>query len=264
MLKVQTLALNARVLEANEEAEHVLILHGLFAASDNLLRLGKYLSDRYTVHLIDLRNHGDSPHAEEMSYPLMAEDVYRYIVERDLGKVFVIGHSMGGKTAMQLALSHPEVLNKLIVGDIAPVRYEPSHQNIIDGLTVLQDTPPLNRKQADEVLGQFVDALEVRQFLIKNLRKQADQQGLSLRFNLDAIKKNYLALIDAPSGDNFDGATLFIAGQNSDYILPEHQKRTLKLFPSAQLKVIPNASHWLHAEKPEVFNALCARFLASV
>ncbi|MCH2158135.1 MAG: alpha/beta fold hydrolase [Oleiphilaceae bacterium] len=255
--------LNARVLEGPEEVnKHVVILHGLFAASDNLLRLGKHLAEGYTVHLLDLRNHGNSFHVTDMNYLLMANDVNEYLTHQNINSVALIGHSMGGKTAMQYALSYPDTVEALIVADIAPVEYKPAHVQILKGLEYLANYPPANRQEADTALNKFVEDVGVRQFLIKNLKAVGEEsKKLGWRFNLNAIQSNYYNVLAAPVGEEFNGPTLFIAGALSDYIAPEYRDITTKLFPHAQLKVIPDTSHWLHAEKPQVFNALCERFL---
>ena len=252
----------SRQIGPGEATNHVVILHGLFAASDNLQTLGKALSEHYRVHLLDLRNHGQSPQASELNYGVMAQDVIEYLDDQKIEQAALIGHSMGGKTAMQVALNYPHRVKGLIVADIAPVRYDPGHEHILEGLQALEQTPVTSRKMADETLSQWIDEWGVRQFLIKSLRRADDgSPGLVWRFNYDAIKKNYLEILSAPQGDRYDGPVLFIAGARSDYILPEHKDQTLRLFPHAQLKIIPDTSHWLHAEKPEVFNAMCVRFL---
>lgn len=252
----------SRQLGAADAAHHVIILHGLFAASDNLLTLGKALSEDYRVHLLDLRNHGQSPKSPSLNYSLMAQDVLEYLDDQEIDQAALIGHSMGGKTAMQVALNAPERIASLIVADIAPVRYSPGHEHILEGLQALEEHPVSSRQAADEVLSDWIDDGGVRQFLIKNLRRSEDGRSeLVWRFNLAAIKASYLDILSAPRGGQYDRPVLFIAGARSDYILPEHREQSLKLFPQAQLKIIPNASHWLHAEKPEVFNAMCGRFL---
>jgi len=244
--------------------KHVVILHGLFAASDNLLRLGKTLGDEYRVHMLDLRNHGASPHCPDMTYVMMAHDVLAYMEAQKVDQFALVGHSMGGKTAMQVALLAPQKVLGLLVADIAPVRYAPSHQKIIEGIKAVAAEHVTSRQEADAVLAHYVDSLGVRQFLIKNLRRENGAQDLVWRFNLSAIVSNYSNILEAPQGERYDGAVQFISGELSDYILPSHRDETLALFPHAQLKVIPQTSHWLHAEKPEVFNAMCKRFLKAV
>lgn len=255
----------SRKLGSEDATNHVVILHGLFAASDNLLTLGKALSEEYRVHLLDLRNHGQSPQSPELNYIAMAKDVLDYMDDQSINQAALIGHSMGGKTAMQVALAFPERVAGLIVADIAPVQYTPGHEHILEGLQELAENPVSSRQAADEALSKWIEEWGVRQFLIKNLRR-ADNGSSELiwRFNLEAINANYLNILAAPYGDRYERSVLFISGARSDYILPEHKEQTQNLFPNAQLKIIPDTSHWLHAEKPEVFNAMCARFLHQV
>lgn len=256
--------LHYRALLNLETKRHVIVLHGLFAASDNLLRLGKELAESFNVYLVDLRNHGESPHSSDMNYMLMAQDVIELMDSLSLESCAIVGHSMGGKVAMQLALNFPERIERIIVADIAPVNYEPRHEQIIQGLESLDESPPSSRADADKALARFVDDASVRQFLIKNLRKSSAQPGvLTWRFNLQAIVAHYSAILGAPSGVSYLKPTLFIAGELSDYITPAYRDTTLELFPKAAVKIIQGASHWLHAQKPDVFNALCARFLSA-
>lgn len=256
--------LHSRQILNPDSERHVVILHGLFAASDNLLRLGKDLSEHYNVHLLDLRNHGQSPHVEEISYELMAQDVASYLSDSNISEAILVGHSMGGKVAMQLALQEPNLVIAVIVGDIAPVAYSPGHEAILAGLNWLQTHPPMNRQEADEALAEFIEEPAVRQFLIKSLRSGESGKGLVWRFNLDSLNRHYRNIIAAPAGEPFEKPVLFIAGELSNYIQPEHQKETLALFPRAQLKIISGATHWLHAEKPELFASACIRFLDSI
>ncbi|KZY90938.1 hypothetical protein A3744_21140, partial [Oleiphilus sp. HI0073] len=229
---------------------------------DNLLTLGKGLSEQFRVHLLDLRNHGQSPHSSLLDYDVMAKDVIDYLDDQNIKQAALIGHSMGGKTAMQVALMYPERVEALIVADIAPVQYSPGHEQILRGLAELAESPVGSRQAADEALSKWIEDWGVRQFLIKSLRRADDgDSGLVWRFNFEAIKANYTNILAAPHGGRYEKNVLFISGARSDYILPEHKAKTQKLFPKAQLKIIPETSHWLHAEKPEVFNAMCVRFL---
>jgi len=256
------LELYHRCLGPEDAQHHVIVLHGLFAASDNLLRLGQALAETYRVHLLDMRNHGMSPHSDEFSYALMADDVLAYISKHRISQPTIVGHSMGGKVAMQVALNAPNKVKAIVVADIAPVNYAPRHNDVFAGLHALAESPVSSRAQADEVLSGYVKELGVRQFLIKNLRKAAGSDGkLAWRFNLPAIAQGYSSILTAPQGEAYSGPVLFIAGEHSDYILPEHREQTVKLFPSATMRMIPDTSHWLHAEKPDVFNAVCKRFI---
>lgn len=241
--------------------EPVLLLHGLFGAGDNLGRLAKHLSCDFEVHLIDNRNHGASFHSTNMNYDVMAHDVLDYLEHHNLKTVSIFGHSMGGKIAMQSALLWPNRIKKLIVGDIAPVDYPPHHTEIFAGLEAIDCTNLISRGEADQVLSRFVPEQSVRQFLLKNLKKSA-KNGYEWKMNLASIKANYQHILSGlRSMHSFDGQALFIGGALSNYILPEYKTHTQTLFPNAVVKFIPDTSHWLHAEKPDLFNSICLKFL---
>ncbi len=241
--------------------EPLFILHGLFGASDNLGRVSKELESSFEVWRIDLRNHGLSFHSSEMNYSLMVEDVRKCMEDHDIKSAHFLGHSMGGKVAMQLALSYPESVKSLIVADIAPVKYPPHHQEIMKGLQSLDLKIVSDRKEADKCLAAHIENAGVRQFLLKSLIFSKNQPPV-WRFNLEAIIEHYDDILDACDAEQpYRGKTLFIAGGLSDYIKPDYKDAILRLFPDASLKVIPQTSHWLHAEKPLVFAGICHRFL---
>ena len=238
----------------------VILLHGLFGQLSNLSALAKALQGDYRVIRADLRNHGRSPHWHSMSLQEMAGDVRRLLDELDISKATILGHSLGGKVAMQFAFDHPDRVSKLIVADIAPVVYPPHHDEIISGLQAIDLRSIQNRGQADKTLQGFDDNVGVRQFLLTNLAK--DEQGNWFwKMNLEAIDLCYEQIRAAPEQGVFQGETLFIKGELSDYILLEHQPIILTMFPQAQSRVIQGASHWLHAEKPQAFNLAVKTFL---
>ena len=243
------------------EGSPIIILHGLFGSADNLARVSTELEKNFQVIRVDLRNHGNSFHHTNMSYPIMVADIKRVMAHYNIERAHFIGHSMGGKVAMEFALSYPEQVIKLIVADIAPVKYPPHHQKILEGLTSIPLSLISNRKQADEYLANYIYEPGVRQFLLKSLNISPNQKT-SWKFNLSAILKNYESILNGDDTSRvFEGKTLFVAGGNSDYIKPEYKTKTMKLFPKALLKIIPETSHWLHAEKPKVFISICQRFL---
>lgn len=255
--------MNQQILSSSVkgEGQAVIILHGLFGSSDNLSRVATELEKYYRVYRIDLRNHGNSFHHKEMNYDLMVEDLSVCMDNLGIEKAHLIGHSMGGKVAMLFSLQHPEKVDKLIVADIAPVTYEPHHKQILQGLQAIPLNEISSRKMADDHLAKFIDEPGVRQFLLKSLAFTKGEQ-VKWKFNLSAILENYaniLSGIEAPKP--FNGKTLFIAGGLSDYIKPEYKQKTMMLFPNTQLKIIPETSHWLHAEKPRIFIGICQRFL---
>ncbi|MGI9288958.1 MAG: alpha/beta fold hydrolase [Pseudomonadales bacterium] len=240
--------------------EPIILLHGLFGSASNLGGVARALATNFSVYSVDLRNHGKSPHTEQMDYSSMADDVLQLIDDQTLSPAHLLGHSMGGKTAMQLALNYPQHVGKLIVADIAPVTYQHAHTNVLQGLTAVAETRVSSRQQADDILAQHVSEAGVRGFLLKSLTRKP-QGDYTWQLNLDAIEVNYDELAKGNSGEPFTGDTLFIKGDQSDYILPEHKDAVLALFPNAQVRVIANAGHWLHAEQPETFNNIVERFL---
>jgi esterase len=213
------------------------------------------------VILVDQRNHGRSGHDAAMSYPLMAQDVLRLMDDERIERADVLGHSMGGKVAMQLAASHPYRLRCVMVADIAPVQYPQHHDLVFAGLMAVHDARCVTRSEVDQVLANFVSDAGVRQFLAKSL--QRDEEGvLQWRFNVDGLLKNYDEIRAAPQlGQPFAGPALVIRGGNSNYILPEHKSAFARYLPNATYHTIEGAGHWLHAEKPVEFATLVADFL---
>lgn len=240
----------------------LLILHGFLGMGDNWKTLAKqYAEANFEVHLIDQRNHGRSPHSEVFNYSALANDVSEYIEHNQIIKCSIIGHSMGGKTAMQLACSYPSLIEKLLVADIAPKYYPQHHQDILAGLSFLQDELITSRKQADEELSKFISNQGVRLFLLKNLyRIEKDNYGL--RVNLSVLKKN-IEEIGKPLSETalFAGKTLFLRGENSNYITDSDKVLIQKHFPNAVVNTIKNAGHWLHAEQKDLFFEASHSFL---
>jgi len=241
--------------------EVLILLHGLFGCSDNLSRVAKELSEDFEVHSLDLRNHGKSFHSDEMNYGLMAFDIVSYMDGNNIQSSILLGHSMGGKVAMTMALMHPERVIKLIVADIAPVHYEAHHQEIITGLCSVNFDIVNTRREVDRILSKTIRNVGVRQFLLKNLLI-SDNKKISWKMNLKGITENYKNIqVGMAVGSTFAKPVLFIAGGLSDYIKAEYRKETMSFFPKAEMKVISGASHWLHAEKPRIFINICLRFL---
>jgi len=243
------------------EGRPLIILHGLFGASDNWLSIGKHLSQDYKVYLVDQRNHGNSPKSGEFNYSVMAEDLAEFINEHQIYDPIILGHSMGGKTAMQFAVNYPDKIQKLIVADIAPREYHLHHQLILEGLSSVDLGSIKNRKEADEQLAKFVPEPGVRQFLLKNLSRTADG-GFAWKINLPVIKKE-IGNVGEPlqEGVSFDKPTLFVRGAKSDYIRDEDELLINKIFSNYRLATIPDAGHWLHAERPVEFLECITDFL---
>lgn len=243
------------------QGPYAILIHGLFGSLENLNVIAHALADNFTVINIDLRNHGRSPHSADMDYPTMARDVIELLKTLNISKAHLIGHSMGGKVAMQIAHHYPEVVNKLVVLDIAPVSYQSRHDDIISALELVAQDPTADRKQADEIMQTLIPELGVRQFLLKSFAKN-DSGQWQWRFNLAALSnqyKNILSNIDANDSCLCD--TLFIKGNDSDYILPQHRDAIMSQFNNAKAKIIHGTGHWLHAQKPQAVNKSIIDFL---
>lgn len=243
------------------EGKPLLILHGYFGMSDNWKTLGNQFSEDYQVHLIDQRNHGRSFHSDAFNYQLLAEDLYNYIKHHQLENVHIIGHSMGGKTAMLFAVNYPDLVDKLIIVDISPKAYEPHHNAILAGLNAVDFSIQNSRKLVDEQLSKYIPELGVRQFLMKNVYWVAKGQ-LGFRFNLESLTNNNPEVGQPlPKNTVFNKETLFLKGDKSGYILSEEQMIIDNHFPKNQVVEIANAGHWLHAENPKDFYTAVCRFL---
>ena len=240
----------------------LLILHGFLGMSDNWKTLGvQFASEGFEVHILDLRNHGRSFHSEEFSYELMVQDIVQYCEEHHLEKINVIGHSMGGKTAMLLASLYPNLVDKLIVADIGPKYYAPHHQDILAGLNAVDFSQKPSRNEVEATLSNYISDFGTRQFLLKNLYWQEPGQ-LAFRFNLAVFNKKITKIGVSLRVDLvFEKPTLFIRGGNSNYILDEDFEAIKVQFPEASFETIPNAGHWLHAENPALFYQLSLSYL---
>ena len=236
------------------EGKPFLILHGFLGMSDNWKTLGKqFAKDGFQVHLIDQRNHGKSPHSDDFSYKIMADDIVNYCKENNLEDIILLGHSMGGKTAMLTACENEELVEKLIIVDIAPKYYAPHHQQILKGLTALDGASLTSRGDAEDFLGEYIKEPGVKLFLLKNLYWKTKDR-LSLRMNLEALKNNIDNIGEALySGAIYNGESLFISGEKSDYIQKEDEDLIKEHFPQAEIVEIKDAGHWVHAENMEAF-----------
>jgi pimeloyl-ACP methyl ester carboxylesterase len=243
------------------EGHPLIILHGLFGSLDNWMTLAKKWSEKYEVWIVDQRNHGQSPHSDDFDYQLMAEDLKDLIEEHSIEKPIVLGHSMGGKTAMEFAVNNPDSLAKLLVVDIAPVSYQVHHYDIIEALESVDLNKVQSRKDAEEHLQKKIKEFGVRQFLLKNLYRKAKNE-YAWRFNLPVIKKQIVPISEWSISDkSYNGDTLFVSGEKSAYILPEYGAEIAGKFPNYELEEIANSGHWIHAEAPDEFSKVVESFM---
>ncbi|NJB82103.1 alpha/beta fold hydrolase [Wenyingzhuangia aestuarii] len=239
----------------------LLILHGYFGMGDNWKSQANKLATDFEVHMIDQRNHGRSFHADEFNYELMVEDLKHYFDVKKIDKAIILGHSMGGKTAMLFAVEYPEMVEKLVVADIAPKYYAPHHHAIIDALNSVDFSQLKLRTEVDAILKQTIPEEGVRQFLLKNVYRKTKTE-MDFRFNLASLTENNAEVGEAlPSFTTYDGATLFLRGQKSNYILDDDFGLIQAHFENSKIETISNAGHWLHAENPTEFHNKLIHFL---
>lgn len=239
----------------------IIILHGLLGSLDNWQSIAKQLSENYTVYLIDQRNHGKSPHSEDFNYDLLISDLFDFFEQHQLTKAHILGHSMGGKTAMHFCLSYPEKVEKLMVADIAPSGYSDQHNSIFKALLSIDFTTIHSREEVQEKLALLIDDKSTLFFLMKGLTR-AENNQFTWRYNVDSLYKNYTLVADFPPHENsVQTPTLFLKGANSNYINASNYSDILRLFPNHEIDEIPDADHWLHADNPEAFLAAITRFL---
>ena len=239
----------------------LIMLHGLFGSSDNWLNVAPRLGGK--CYALDLRNHGHSPHSEEMDYALMAGDVAEFLDAQKLDVVNVLGHSMGGKVAMQFALTHPGRVRKLVIVDMAVRAYSPEHRPIFEALLALDLKPLHSRREIEDALAPGIPDLTLRRFLLKNLAHESeDARAFKWRIPLPAIFANYPKLCApiAPQAPFF-GSALFLHGGLSPYVSEADVPRIRELFPQAVIETIPQARHWVHADAPDDFVRHVSEFL---
>lgn len=239
-----------------------IIIHGLFGNADNWHSIAQNLSEFFNVYCIDLPNHGLSDSMTDATYPKMAQAVLDWANENSIGSFYLMGHSMGGKVAMQMAsMTTDNQIEKLIVADMSPVDYQPSHLKILEGLQAINEASITSRKEADALLSQYEPVLGIRQFLLKNLVRN-DQGHYVLSLSVSNINASYSTILRKPEINHcVEVPTLFIKGELSDYITQDYAETIMSLFPQASFKMIPGTGHWLHAEKPVPFSSLVKRFL---
>lgn len=257
------------------QGEAIIILHGLYGSSDNWMSIAKVLSQNYTVYLPDMRNHGKSPHSDIHNYEVMANDVFEFMDSVLLDRAIIIGHSMGGKTAINFANKHPEKVSRLIVVDISPKSYlnKPEynvylkfHKNIMESLIDLSLEEYKTRDELFVALRKKIPDVHVRHFLLKNIKRDP-KKGFYWQLNLNVLNQNLIGLMDGISIENYKGDSLselpvlFIKGEDSGYIKEDDFEHLNTLFPLSNIVTISNAGHWVHAEQPERFIEVLLRFL---
>ncbi|MGI9542791.1 MAG: alpha/beta fold hydrolase [Cyclobacteriaceae bacterium] len=241
----------------------LVILHGLFGASDNWMGIAKQLGDQFSVYLPDQRNHGQSFHHPIFNYEAMAEDLHAFVDMHELKEPIVVGHSMGGKVAMFYAQKYSNNLSKLVVVDIAPKAYPVHHQAILEGMNRIDLNLVKTRQDADNQLATFVPDIGVRQFLLKNLSR-SPVEGFKWKLNLPVIGEQ-IAQVGRPLSPDevIDKPTLFLRGEVSGYIEDSDLALIERQFPKAQLASIPGAGHWVHAQKPQLFLEALQTFITT-
>lgn len=245
------------------EGQPLLILHGVFGSSDNWMTIGRGLAPDFHVYMLDMRNHGQSFHSITFDYPSMVNDLDHFMQEKGIDKSYLMGHSMGGKIAMNFAVNHPDTLLKLIIVDISPRSYPIHHDNILTGLSSIDLSALQSRSEADEQLSKYVAEKSTRNFLLKNLARD-ENNNFMWRLNLPVIRMNIERVgVGLPGNNKFEGETLFIKGSNSNYILEEDFDLIKERFPNSTIKIVEGAGHWVHAEQPEKFLETVKEFLST-
>ncbi|NNE29692.1 MAG: alpha/beta fold hydrolase [Saprospiraceae bacterium] len=228
----------------------LIILHGLFGMLDNWQTLAKRWQEDFTVYVVDQRNHGKSPHVNDFSYPLLAEDLLGFLDSQWIFRANFLGHSMGGKTAMKLAMDHDDRVNKLVVVDMGTEKNTPVHEEIFDSLLTLPINSLEKRSEADAHLAKLIENPGTRQFLMKNLSRNPGG-GFRWKMNVESLYENYAEILAGVEGNNYEGPSLFVRGGLSNYLPEAPAPELLEKFPNANLVTIPEAGHWVHADKPE-------------
>jgi pimeloyl-ACP methyl ester carboxylesterase len=245
-----------------EKGPPLIVLHGLLGSSDNWHTVGKMLGDHCSVFALDARNHGRSPHHDTMTYEAMAEDVREFMERMNIGSAYLLGHSMGGKTAMHFALHHPEKIDKLVVVDIAPRAYDRRHDDLFNAITSLDLHRFSSRSEINRALSENIPTDTTRQFVMKNLVRD-DTDRFRWKINLPAILKQYEEINGALDASmHFEKPTLFVKSNKSDYITTEDELSIKKMFPNACI-IDLDVGHWVHAEVPEQFVRIVKDFVLS-
>ncbi len=243
------------------EGEPLIVLHGLLGSLDNWQPLARRFAEQFEVFAVDLRNHGQSPHHDDVSYDAMAADLEEFMRTHNLSRAHLLGHSMGGKVAMQFALWHPDRVQKLVVVDMSPRAYPPRHKRTLAALLALDLHRFQRRDQLDVELAKSVEDLEVRRFLLKNAGRDA-AGGFRWKSNVRGLWENYERLTAAVTGEqSCDRPALFLRGDRSDFVPASDETLIRGLFPRAEFCTISGAGHWVHADQPDAVVAAVIKFL---
>lgn len=262
--------LHFKELGQGTNAPPLVMLHGLFGSSDNWLGVAPKFAQHARVFLVDLRNHGLSPHSDEMSYALMAGDIAEFLDAHQLKRASVLGHSLGGKVAMQFAQTFPARVDRLVIVDIAPRVYAPEHEPIFKALLALDLKQYHSRTEIEEALAPAIPDLTLRRFLLKNLKSSSfsssssssNTRSFDWRIPLNSLFANYPKLCNALTSPNtFSGPALFLRGGQSPYVSDADVPQIRQLFPQATIETIPTARHWIHADAPGEFVKRISAFL---
>ena len=246
----------------SDDRPTLIFLHGLLGSSANWHSIARAVGDEYHILVPDLRNHGRSPHDSEVGYPALVADLEGFLDDQGLDSAVLIGHSMGGKTAMAYALEHPSMVGALVVVDIAPVRYDSRFTELFDVLSRLDLSMIESREAADRQLARFLSDLRLRQYLLQNLRVSGGRS--EWRINIEALSRrleDILTFPDVPKGTQYPGPALFLYGTESDYVQPASASVISGYFPYARLRPVNGAGHWVYSEQPEFFMNALTRFL---
>jgi esterase len=239
----------------------LIVLHGFLGSLNNWHTLARALGEHFHVFTVDARNHGASPHADEFTYPSMAADLLEFMGDQGLDRVTLLGHSMGGKTAMEAVLTRPEAFEKLIVVDIAPKAYTGWHDEILQAMLALDIDSAMSREEIEGVLAFQIPNLAVRQFVMTNLKRESSGR-FRWKVNLPALRRNYEEVLREQSGGRpYRGPSLFLSGERSNHLTPVDHPAILRLFPGAIFRVIPGAGHWVHADAPAEFLRAVVEFM---
>ena len=242
------------------EGKPLFILHGLFGSSDNWQTIGKQFAEHFKVYFVDQRNHGHSFHSDDFSYELMVDDLKHLIDEVGEENIHILGHSMGGKTAIGFAKEYPDLIDKMIVADITHKQYPMHHDEIIAGMESLDLSKLKSRGQADKELAKSINDWGVRQFLLKNLYWK-EKGKLDWRINLPVLKEKMPNILTEIPFKTIDTNTLFIRGGKSNYILESDYPILSEKFPNSEIYSLEEAGHWVHAESPDEFYNAVMNFL---